>query len=96
MKDRNFTLQAKNSSLESKILSLESMKSLLSSQLEEARNKLSVSDRTLSEVEKNYKLLKADHDALTNISIEHCDELILTLHRNEEKILQRRVSDEPY
>jgi len=72
------------------------MKSLLSSQLEEARNKLSVSDRTLSEVEKNYKLLNADHGALNNISIEQCDELILTLHRNEEKILQRRVSDEPY
>jgi len=75
LEERNTALEGKNASL--------------SSQLEEARNKL-------SEIEKNNKLLNADHDALNNISIEHCDELILTLSRSQEKLLQRRVSVEPY
>ena len=63
----------------------------LSSQLTEARNKL-------SEVEKNYKLLSGDQDALSNISLEQCDELILTLCRCQEKLLQqlKRVSDKIY
>ena len=63
--------------------------SLSSSQLNEARNKL-------SEVEKNYQLLSGDYDALSNISLEQCDELILTSNHNQEKLLQRRVSNETY
>ena len=61
----------------------------LTSQLNEARNKL-------SEVEKNNKLLSGDHEALSNISLEQCDELIFTSHHNQEKLLQRRVSNETY
>ena len=61
----------------------------LTSQLNEARNQL-------SEVQKNYKLLSGDHDALRNISLEQCDELILISHHNQEKLLQRRVSNETY
>ena len=49
----------------------------------------------LSEVEKRNKLLSGDHDALSNISLEQCDELILTLSRSQEKLQQRKVSDEP-
>ena len=60
----------------------------LTSQLDEASNKL-------SEVEKNYKLLSGDHNALSNTSLEQCDELILTLSCSQEKLQQRRVSDEP-
>ena len=56
----------------------------LTSQLDEASNKL-------SEVEKNYKLLSGDHNALSNTSLEQCDELILTLSRSQEKLQQRRV-----
>jgi hypothetical protein len=41
---------------------LEAMNISLSSQLNEARNKL-------SEVENNYKLLSGDQDALSNISL---------------------------
>ena len=63
--------------------------SSLTSQLNESRNKL-------SNVEKNYKLLTGDQDALSNTSLEKCDELILTLSRSQEKLLQRRVSNEPY
>ena len=63
--------------------------SSLTSQLNESRNKL-------SDVEKNYKLLTGDQDALSNTSLEKCDELILTLSRSQEKLLQRRVSNEPY
>jgi chromosome segregation ATPase len=76
--------------------------SLSSSQLNEFKDKLSLSSSQLnearnqsSEVEKNYKLLSGDHDALSNISLEQCDELILTLIRSQEKLQQRRVSDEP-
>ena len=61
----------------------------LTSQLNEASNKL-------SEVEKSYKLLSGDHDALSHISLEQCDELILTSNHNQEKLLQRRVSNETY
>ena len=68
----------------------------MTSQLNEARNKLSESHSKLSEVEKNYKLLSSDHEALSNISLEQCDELILTSHHNQEKLLQRRVSNETY
>ena len=49
----------------------------------------------LSEVEKRNKLLSGDHDALSNISLEQCDELIFTLTRSQEKLQQRKVSDEP-
>jgi chromosome segregation ATPase len=81
--------------LENKIASLTSQSnefkdklSLCSSQLNEARNQLSA-------VEKNYKLLTGDHEALRIISLEQCDEVILTLIRSQEKLQQRRVSDEP-
>ena len=57
--------------------------SSLTSQLNESRNKL-------SDVEKNYKLLSGDQDALSNISLEKCDELILTLSRSQEKGLVAR------
>ena len=68
---------------------LEKNNASLTSQLNEARNQL-------SEVEKNYKLLSGDHEALSNTSLEKCDELILTSHHNQEKLLQRRVSNETY
>ena len=61
----------------------------LTSQMNESSNKL-------SEVEKNYKLLSGDHETLSNISLEQCDELILTSNHNQEKLLQRRVSNETY
>ena len=61
----------------------------MTSQLNEASNKL-------SEVEKSYKLLSGDHDALSNISLEQCDELIMKWNRSGEKLLQRRVSNETY
>ena len=68
---------------------LEANNASLISQLNEARIKL-------SEVEKRNKLLSGDHDALSNISLEQCDELILTLNSSQEKLQQRRVSNEPY
>ena len=68
---------------------LEKNNASLSSQLNEARNQL-------SEVEKNYKLLSGDHEALSNISLEQCDELIMKWNRSGEKLLQRRVSNETY
>jgi len=67
---------------------LEKNNASLSSQLNEARNQL-------SEVEKNYKLLSGDREALSNTSLEQCDEVILTLTRSQEKLQQRRVSYEP-
>ena len=66
----------------------------LTSQLNVARNQLSESHSKLSEVEKNYKLLSGDHEALSNTSLEQCDEVILSLTRSQEKLQQRRVSDE--
>ena len=54
------------------------------------KNKLSLSDLNLLRVEKNYQMLTGDSNVVNNISLEQCDELILTL--NEEKLLQRRVS----
>ena len=74
---------------------LEKNNASLTSQLNEARNKLSESHSKLSEVEKNYKLLSGDHEALSNTSLEQCDGVILTLTRSQEKLQQRRVSDEP-
>ena len=81
--------------LEDKIVSLTSQLnefkdklSICSSDLNEARNKL-------SEVEKYYKLLSGDREALSSTSLEQCDELILTLSHSQEKLQQRRVSDEP-
>ena len=81
--------EANNASLTSQLNEFKDKLSLSSSQLNEARNHL-------SEVEKNYKLLSGDHDALSNISLEQCDELILTSNHNQEKLLQRRVSNEIY
>ena len=73
--------------LEEKIVSL-------TSQLNESSNNLSESYSKLSEVEKNYKLLSGDHDALSNISLEQCDELIMKWNQSGEKLLKRRVSYE--
>ena len=84
------------------IQQLEKNNASLTTQLNESNDKLSLSlfqwneaRNQLSEVEKNYKLLSGDCDALSNISLEQCDELILTLTRSQEKLQQRRVSDEP-
>ena len=82
-------LEEKIASLTSQLNESETNNASLTSQFNESRNKL-------SEVEKNYKLLSGDHDALSNISLEQCDELILTSHHNQEKLLQRRVSNEIY
>ena len=68
---------------------LEKNNASLTSQLNEARNQL-------SEVEKNYNLLSGDHEALSNTSLEQCDELIMKWNRSGEKLLQRRVSNETY
>jgi chromosome segregation ATPase len=80
--------EANNASLTSQLNEFKDKLSLSSSQLNEARNQL-------SEVQKNYKLLSGDHEALSNASLEQCDELILTLTHSQEKLQQRRVSDEP-
>jgi len=82
-------LEDKIASLTSQLNELHDKLSLSSSHLNETRNQL-------SEVEKNYKLLSGDHEALSNISLEQCDELILTSNHNQEKLLQRRVSNESY
>ncbi len=82
-------LKPPNAFLTSQLNEFKDKLSLSSSQLNEARNKL-------SEVEKNYQLLSGDYDALSNISLEQCDELILTSNHNQEKLLQRRVSNETY
>ena len=74
--------------LENQLQGTEANNTSLTSQLNEARNQL-------SEVEKNYKLLSGDHEALSNTSLEQCDEVILTLSRSQEKLQQRRVSNEP-
>ena len=72
----------------------------LTSQLNESNDRSEAMIKSLtsqlSEAEKNYKLLSGDHDALSNISLEQCDELILTSNHNQEKLLQRRVSNENY
>ena len=75
---------------------LEEQIASLTSQLNEARNQLSESHNKLSEVENRNKLLSGDHEALSNISLEQCDELILTSNHNQEKLLQRRVRHESY
>ena len=56
------------------------------------KKKISVSEHKLLTVEKKYQMLSGDNNVVNNISLEQCDELILTLHRSEEKLLQRRVS----
>ena len=85
----NQQLEKNNASLTSRFNEFKDKLSLSSSQLNEARNQL-------SEVEKNYKLLSGDHEALSNISLEQCDELIMKWNRSGEKLLQRRVSNETY
>jgi septal ring factor EnvC (AmiA/AmiB activator) len=75
--------------LENQLQGTEANNTSLTSQLNEARNQL-------SEVGKNYKLLSGDHEALSNISLEQCDELIMKWNRSGEKLLQRRVSNETY
>ncbi len=67
-----------NQQLENQLRGTEANNTSLTSQLNEFRNQL-------SEVEKNYKLLSGDHEALSNISLEQCDELILTSNHNQEK-----------
>ena len=78
-----------NQQLENQLQGTEANNTSLTSQLNEARNHL-------SEVEKNYQLLSGDHEALSNISLEQCDELIMKWNRSGEKLLQRRVSNETY
>ena len=85
------------------VTELEDKIALLTSQLNESNDKLSICSSQLnearnksSEVEKNYKLLSGDQDALSNISLEQCDELIMKWNRSGEKLLQRRVSNETY
>ena len=97
----NQQLEKNNASLTSQFNEFKDELSLSSSQLNEARNqlsesynKLSESHNKLSEVEKNYKLLSGDHEALSNISLEQCDELIMKWNRSGEKLLQRRVSND--
>jgi len=46
----------------------------------------------LNEAKKNYQMLSGDSNVVNNISLEQCDELMLTLNRSEEKLLQRRVN----
>ena len=82
---------------------LEKNNASLTTQLNESNDKLSLSlfqwneaRNQLSEVEKNYKLLSGDHEALSNILLEQCDELIMKWSRSGEKLLQRRVSNETY
>ena len=91
-----------NQQLENQLQGTEANNASLTTQLNEFKDKLSLSlfqwneaRNQLSEVEKNYKLLTGDHDALISTSLEQCDELILTLTRSQEKLQQRRVSDEP-
>ena len=59
----------------------------LTSQLNESNVKLTESNSKLSEVEKYYKLLSGGHDALSNISLESCDELIMKWNQSGEKLL---------
>ena len=67
----------KNTKISSNRGGLKVMIESLISQLNESNIKLSDSDSKLSEVEKNYKLFSVDHDALSNISLKQCDELIM-------------------
>ena len=108
-KDKLSICSSLNQQLENKFQGSKLTIASLTSQLNEARNhssesysnlsesysKLSESYDKLSEVEKNYKLLSGDHEALSNTSLEQCDELISTLSRCQDKLQQRRVSDEP-
>jgi len=86
-----------NQQLENQLQGTEANNASLTSQLNESNDKLSLSlfqwneaRNQLSEVEKNYKLLSGDHEALSNTSLEQCDEVILTLSRSQEKLQQRR------
>ena len=100
-KDKLSICSSLNQQLENKLQGSKLTIASLTSQLNEARNhssksysNLSESYDKLSEVEKNYKLLSGDHEALSNISLEQCDELIFSLSRSQEKLQQRRVSNE--
>ena len=84
----------KNTKISSNRGGLKMMIESLTSQLNESNIKLSESNSKLSEVEKNYKLLSGDHDALSSISLEQCDELIMKWNQSGEKLLKRRVSYE--
>jgi chromosome segregation ATPase len=92
-KDKLSICSSLNQQLENQLKGSEANNSSLTSQFNETRNKL---NSKLSEVEKNYKLLSGDRDALSNISLEQCDELIMKWNRSGEKLLQRRVSNERY
>ena len=78
-----------NQRLEKQLQESEANNASLTSQLNEYST-------NSSEVEKNYMLLSGDRDALSNISLEQCDELILTSNHNQERLLLRRVSNETY
>ena len=80
-----------NQQLKNQLLGSEATIATLTSQLNKSSRE---SYDKLSEVEKRNKLLSGDHDTLSNTSLEQCDELILTLSRSQEKLQQRRVSDE--
>ena len=75
---------------------LKAMIESLTSQLNESNSKLLQSNSKLIEIEKSYKLLSGDHDALSNISLEQCDELIMKWNQSGEKLLKRRVSYETH
>jgi hypothetical protein len=95
-KDKLSICSSLNQQLENQLKGSEANNSSLTSQFNETRNKLSESHSKLSEVEIRNKLLSGDRDALSNISLEQFDELILASHHNQEKLLQRRVSNETY
>jgi hypothetical protein len=46
----------------------------------------------LNEAKKYDQIISGDSNVVNHIPLEQCDELILTLNRSEEKLLQRRVS----
>ena len=55
--------------------------------IESLTSQLNESNIKLTEVEKYYKLLSGGHDALSNISLESCDELIMKWNQSGEKLL---------
>ena len=73
-----------------------SLNQLLENQLQGSEAMIKSLKFQLSEVENRNKLFTGDHDALRNITLEQCDELILSSHHNQEKLLQRRVSNKTY
>ena len=73
-----------------------SLNQLLENQLQGSEAMIKSLKFQLSEVENRNKMLTGDHDAFRNITLEQCDELILSSHQNQEKLLKRRVSNDTY